>query len=539
MTHKHLFIVTILLSQFFVCHVHGEQKESSGLSFYNRLTRFSASDSKIKKGYKPTQNNFSKDKNKRKDKHFNCFKNDTKSSYLSIVDEASERRWSFPVSLSYFLEDNAFNCNGCKVSLSSALFGENTTLRDIFLLARLSDEDKLHIHPRNATPPNPVFGNSREQQYLALLAPMKIGMTAGERGADISISGMYRFKPFIGHRFFCVIGFNLPILVHSRTVDLGLYDGILYRPGFSQNVTIRETTIAQFFKDFSSVEDFFIRAVLGSKGMSFIPSQRKIGIGDFSLFGNLEFGPFFFNGKDDGLCGGLDVGQIGLNISFPTAAKTCGDTFWEMQFGNGGGFQFTIFGNFIFRTELYYVNPALHAGIELNTHFNAGNAGIRTARLVIHTNELLRIGDDPNIVAPVFKEYLSDPFEELDSTVSVFGDKVSSSSVKIGNRFFIGIGNYFYDLFKTNLRFGLFYNFSIKAKDQICGELFSNSDSNVCHDCWGSLCTKYTSIAHRLSWSLSYKFRNFVEVGLGSQHIVAGKNVPEQHEVFLSVATAF
>ena len=46
----------------------------------------------------------------------------------------------------------------------------------------------------------------------------------------------------------------------------------------------------------------------------FDPNQQKIGIGDISLVGIVEFGPFFNTLK--GLCFSLEAAQIGLNKCF-------------------------------------------------------------------------------------------------------------------------------------------------------------------------------------------------------------------------------
>lgn len=530
MTREYLFLVMLLFTRVCVANYVGGGDIPPGLGYYSPLTNVSASGSRVRGNDRVVRSSYEKMADGAR-RHIDGAvkggavggpKGHRKSHYQSIIDEAAQRRWAFPIALSYSLENRAFNCDGCKVPLSESLFGDGTRIRDIFLIARLSDDDKLRLGGTGTR----KFGHIRAQQYLALLAPVKLNMTAGSHGADLNFGGMYRFRPFSGRNLFGIIGFNLPVVAQVRTIDLGLHDGVLFGTGYTDDETKRETTLTQFFKDFSSVEDFFIRAVLGSKGITFDLSQRKVGLGDISLFANLEFGPFMRE-YENGFCAGLDAGQIGVNVSFPTASKLTGNNLWEIQLGNGS-YQFTFFGNAIFRTKSNFFNPALHAGVEINTCFCAADAGLRIPRVVKHEGGDTKIGDIPDIYTPVFKEYRADAFEEVDSTVAMFADKIAEGTFRRGHRIFVGLGNYFYNVFKTNFRLGAFYNYSHKGEDKLC-----------CEESCDTSCFEGKSIAHRVSWSLAYKFENFVEVGFGSQHIVAGKNVPEQHEIFLSLSAAF
>ena len=189
----------------------------------------------------------------------------SKAYYDSLVQEAAERRWAFPFAFNYTLESRRFDCEGCKRSAGSALFGEDTALRDVFVLARVSEQDKMYLQVgavRGATrplpsPPGVQFGQFTDEQYLSLIAPAKIGLSARRHALDFNFSGMYRLQPFSGERFFTILGFNLPVRLEVRMMDMQSYDGSLFTHGFSPNNLIRETTLSLFTKDFMSVEDFF------------------------------------------------------------------------------------------------------------------------------------------------------------------------------------------------------------------------------------------------------------------------------------------
>jgi len=530
MTRECLFLVMLLFANIAVPYYTGGGNFSSGRDFYDTLVSESATGDECNDERVSPCDPVDQVQGRSREVG-KCVKEVPVSHYKSIIDEAVERRWAFPFVLSCFLEYRAFDCQGCKISMADSLFGQGTRIRDVFLLARLSDDDKLHIHPSGGVPTIPQFGHVREEQYLALIAPAKIGLTANQKGADFSFGGMYRFRPFAGRRVFGVLGFNIPIGAYSRSLDLIFQDGKLFEFGFSPNVTIRETTITQFFKDFVSVEDFFLRAVLEPKGIIFDPSQQKVGIGDVSLFGIAEFGPFYHE-FDSGFCIGLDSAQLGLNVSFPTASKSTGTKLWEIEFGNGGGFMFSFFGSLNVRSKADFFNPTLNAGIEINTAFCSGKVGgIRIAKTIKQDTEK-KVGANSDIITPVFKEYYADPFEEKDTTISLFADTlVKDATVKVGRRVFVGVGNYYFNAFKTNLRLGIFYNYSSKQGNEICIDDPSFDTESI-------LCATKSS-SHRISWDLLYKFKNFIEVGFGTQHIFAGKNVPEQHELFFSFSIAF
>lgn len=450
------------------------------------------------------------------------------SYYDSLLQKAAERRWALPFIFDYAFQSNAFDACGNKVSLGASLFGNGTRIRDIFLLARLSDDDKLHIHPRGFVPVNPQFGHVRDQQYLALLAPMQIGLTATQSGATLGFDALYRWRPFDDTRFSCILGVDFPVQIQKRCLDLSFQDGTLFKAGYVSNATNRENVLTQFFKDWTGVEDFFLRGVLGSKGITFVPTQQVIGLGDLSLSANLEFGPFYAE-SEVGNCKGIDFGQVGLSIGFPTAKKADAATLWGTEFGNGGGFQFTLFGSCNARTGFSFLNPTLNCGVELHTWAcRSGTTGIRVPRTVTATQEM-RVADVPNLDAPVFKEYLTDAFSEVDTTVALFADSVTDARVKVGRRVFVGVGNYFYDMFNTNFRLGVFYNYSSKKADNIC----------VSDKSFVTTSLQFPTSAHRMSWKLSYKFKNLMELGFGSQHVLAGRSVPELHDVFVSFVASF
>jgi hypothetical protein len=450
------------------------------------------------------------------------------SYYDSLIRKAAEHRWALPFTFDYSFESKAFDSCGNRVSLGESLFGQATTVQDIFLLARLSAEGKLHIHQRGFEPTSPQFGNSSDQQYLALLAPMQIGLTATQSNATLGFDALYRWRPFDDTRFSCIFGVDFPVQIQKKCLGLSFQKGTLLGAGYIPNATNRESVLTQFFKDWSSVEDFFIRGVLGSKGITFIPNQQSIGLGDLSLSANFEFGPFYRE-SEKCVCRGIDFGQLGFSVGFPTGKQADSSLLWGTEFGNGGGFQFTFFGTCNTRTGFSFLNPTWNFGVEVHTWAcRSGVNGIRVPRTVTATPEM-RVVDVPHLDAPVFKEFLTDAFSEPDTKITLFADSVTDAFVRVGRRAFVSVGNYFYDIFNTSFRLGIFYTYASKKCDKICVR-----DSSLV-----TTSLQCPSSSNRLSWKLSYKFKNLMELGFGSQHVLAGRNIPESHDIFCSFVASF
>jgi len=97
----------------------------------------------------------------------------------------------------------------------------------------------------------------------------------------------------------------------------------------------------------------------------------------------------------------------------------------------------------------------------------------------------------------------------------------------------VGVGNYFYNVFNLGFRLGVLYQYMHKQKDSVSVKNTENEfDTNL-------LEARTDRRAHTIGWDLSYKFKNMIELNFGSEHAIAGKNVPRHHKVFASVVAVF
>lgn len=429
-----------------------------------------------------------------------------------------DERWSCFFPVHYSFASKAYSCNRCCAPLANLVFGKEFTLRDIFLLAKLSDDDKLHIVPSGA--PMPPFGNARDEQYLALLASTQIDIDAEFREFIFNLGAAYRLPLGDEEQYYATFGINVPVKSRRHFMDLNLVGGAL----FGERSQL-DSTLEQFFKDFSSIEDFFARAVLAPKGLLFEERQQKGGIGDVSLYTSVDVGGYF--NHVDGL-------QFGVNAVLPTAHKRCDKYVWEIELGNGGAFQFEAFANVLFNSGSCYFNPTFLLSGQVSSAFCAQR---RIPKRKIQSVEGL-LADNPAILLPVFTQYRSDPFNEYDSSVLHFADQTVCARVKQGSRVLFGIGNYFHEIFKRRFRLGVFYYFIAKGQDSV--EIKQDAKCPLegeFNTCLLQECTRERS--HSFGWNLAYKFYDLCEFNVGSQHTVAGLNVPRSHDFFVSVVAVF
>lgn len=443
-----------------------------------------------------------------------------RSYYQSLLDKSYNRNALLSLAVYVDITHKAFNQKGESTSLAMlGTDGSEIRVSDIFLIARLSHQGKLHIHIPGAVPPNPQFGQSPAEQYLNLLAPMAVRFGVSQRTYNADITGMYKFESECWPNVSCTLGFQLPIKHKEVDVDFVLVGGKLYRGGFVQQATQRETTITQFFKDFESVEDFFVRAILRPKGIAYVPSQRKTGIGDVSLFAIVDVAQ---------CCDCIDGLQCGVTLVTPTASKTKANTLFEVNLGNGGGVLIDVWSNVLFRSCSDYFNPTFEIGAEFGV--NKFSSVQRISQIKMQAQEG-PLRDNPTLLVPVFTEYRTDPFVEIDSTVPFLADAATAVRMRQGYKMFVGFGNYFYDMFNTSSRLGVFYDYLRTGKTKIF---------DVAANFRPGLITDFSkSHAHRIGWNLAFKASSGFEVEIGSQHIIAGKNVAKLNELFATLTAVF
>lgn len=458
--------------------------------------------------------------------------------YYALVDVSTQRRWALPITCNFSITNGAFDNNGQHTSLGTAsLGGSSVTLQDIYLFSRLGNQNLVGNRSsagggQPATKSRTVgqtdnipFGAFANDLYTTLLAPMKVGFGLQQSEACVDFTAMYRFDFDDCGRVMGYVGGTLPVKTAIVDADLQLQQGILYVEAFAatQNV-VRERTLTQFFGDFEDVEDFFIREVLGGKGIGFANRQVKVGLGDFSLFGLIDIG---------GLWEYADGIQFGLTVVFPTGSAGNPNVLFNPSLTDGV-YKFEPFFSAIFNSPSPVFNPAVKLVGSFSSSRSTGASGGTRLGQTVSSEGRVQVKTVPGLSFPArFADYYVSGFDESTSAIPMFGDTAVPVKVKLGNKFLVGVGNYFFNVFNLGFRLGVFYDYIRKSSDSACVDkcqgIFNTS----------ALTANTTERSHSIGFNLTYKFRNMLELNFGSENVIGGKNVPRTNDFFVSMIAVF
>jgi len=428
------------------------------------------------------------------------------------------------------------------VPLSQAFLGEgDISLEDIYLVARLSNQNKIRIVNQDAGPferpagSSEGFGTFASDQFLALLADMSLGFDFESQEAGVKINGSYAFALDQEEKIQGSIGFLVPIRRILHIANSSLNNGKLLSVTSTQFNSFLHSSLTQFSRNYNSINDFFNREVLGSKGLSLKSRQALIGFGDISLFGLVELGKRFDL---------FDSLQAGINLVIPTGGcNNQTDAIFAPSLGSKS-VQFDFFINSIWKTRAPCFNPVVHfvGSIvpEYTTKERLPVYIVNPSRVQIGDSSTERSESDffNKLRFPVvYRSYYVDQFNEVDSTVPAFASNVFPVKVSTGGRVLFGFGNYSYDFFGTGFDVAIFYDIIHKKKDKIrLHEETSLSDVNVDFE---SVESRSYEKMQAVSWKIGYQFSNFMELNVGSQHVLFGTNVARTNEIYLSFIALF
>lgn len=470
--------------------------------------------------------------------------------YDTLLEKEREHHWTLRFVLHSSFANQGFDQYSQRKPLAAAMFGGEMTIADISLVSKISANNGMrvdNVNPRvpfRLAGPAVSFGGYESDQYLSLIADSNLNAVAESR--DFGMDVCTAFSCALGERkrVSCTLGCIIPIRTILHILDINPIGGYFFNESFAGQYVTRSTTLTQFFSDYSSLPDFISRAVLEPKGLSYQPRQRATGFGDTSFFGLLDFAGFFNH---------FECLQMGMTIVAPTGKVGSQNVIFPASLGNGS-VQFDFFANMIFSTRARMFNPAFHVVGNIMPSYKTTQ---RIPHLITNTmrQQMTLQGMAPNIASnallyyqltppPPFVGYYVDSFSEYDTTVPQFANNALPVTLSRANRVTVGFGNYFYDLFGTGLQLAIFYDIIHKSGDSFCLDksaqcnpitsMLTNSDLNL--EKMYELSSERT---HLLSWTLSYQFENLVNINMGSQNVIAGKNVARAQEFFASLIVVF
>lgn len=420
--------------------------------------------------------------------------------YMFHLDEDPEcqRHW-FTQLIPYFCtSDSGFNDEGKKVDLSELIFGKQFSISDFYLASKLAAQGKVN---------NPQSPN---EQYIALLSGTRAGVEAEQREFSFKFTTIYYDRVPGTEKLIGAFGLLLPI-VHQFHVLTGTFLGGSLLDRNAANTD----SLTDFFSDFQSMEDFVVRGILLPKNLRFRQIQRTTGVGDINIVGLIDLNEYTEHAS------GV---QVGLNVVAPTGRQPKDDVVWSPELGQGAGWLFDPFFNFIFEVDHKFINPLLFFGFRVGPRFSI-------------TRRVPELKDQANQVkfTPTFAGATVSDFAEFDSSVLQLADQAIPLRVRPGMGVIMRVANFFEDVFIDNFRIGINYIYTSKSEDAVHVEYPRGRTFNT------ALLEKGTrEVQHFLIWNVAYSTNDDeFEAYLGSQHVIAGRNVPQQNKLFASLRWQF
>lgn len=445
----------------------------------------------------------------------------------------------FQATAFFAIADKSFdNCHK-KSTLSHLVFNQDVTFKDILLISSLSAQNKVRVDnvparvpDRQDAPigPNPggvPWGGYSSDQYIRLLADTQVRINGEQKEAGISFSGTYRFTLDCFEYATFAVGLTLPFKSQEHTMDFRFVGGSLFTEEIPADRTQRRDSTKDFFRTYIDITDFFYRAILDPKGLTFSERIRKSGIGDISLFGFADWAPCISF---------MDSLQTGVNLVLPSGGKQNSSVVWDPVLGNGGAFACNFFVNGLFNTCWNWLNPNIIISAEISapmTNCQRVPGIVQSSAEVSANGTRQKVNTVPGLFAPPpFETFYVDSFTQFSASVPYFADSAVSTRTRYGSKVIVGLGNYAYHFFRPEFRFGFLYEYMYKAKDHVSAKECGTFDTSVL--------TKNTkSQAHIISWNIAYASKKGLEVNIGGRYIIAGQNIPKQSEAFINMVVFF
>ena len=305
-------------------------------------------------------------------------------------------------------------------------------------------------------------------------------------------------------------------------------ESTLYRDAFfTTAVTQREDQLKQFFREYSSTEDFFIRCILGKKNIIFNSNPQKIRLGDITLFSVLDCAHCFPKA--------VQTMQMGAALIVPSGGSIDQSILFDPCLGQGC-FAGDLFINIVLNSSLQAFNPFVRGALEISASFSFGSTGVRVPTLIVQNQTRVLVGTVPglktlDIALENFENYWVDTFAEYDTTIPLLADNTTDAvSVRQGTQFIFGFGNYAYNVANTKGRLELLYSYMYRQQ---------NSASSKTDSFDTAALTRNTSAqSHTFSWSFAWPGK-IIDLFVGSEHVFAGQNVVRNNRLFASCTIVF
>lgn len=442
-------------------------------------------------------------------------------------ERAKEELWKVQTNVALYAVNAHLQFDPChnKSKIENYIFNDTLDLRDIYLASKLSEQGLLST--------TNIFGKIPAEQYLAQLAPTHLHFQPEYSERGCLFRAVYSFKPKRWEKTSVHIGttFSIKQIDHTLILEFEETPGSSNGGRISANSisivpvsgseVILESNISQFFTDSVDMFSFFADFVLGPKNLTLDTFQQRTGFGDLGLFVELEVpeANFWFGEK-------LNVGAA---LTLPTGNKQTATIIWEIELGNGGAMQVDLYGSLTFKKIKLFGTVTAAAAIRFSAPFTKP---LRIPQIKARKNEVLL----PTRFQSYFINTPTGTFEAVDSISAALADEIACARITYGLTGIFTISNDF-DWPEMGCGFGLIYQASVKALDAIraCkpGTQYVVAIAELQSD----------TVAHTITGLMRWQFKRGdkqdYEVNLGTEAVVAGKNVLNTHKLFVGLTMSF
>ena len=430
----------------------------------------------------------------------------------------------FQVDMSFDWVDNSFYSGGEEQDLSNLLFRQrDLTLKDILLVSRMMKENKVVWRVDQAGVPDSQY-NKTHYFYILADQPMLFDASYNRQRVDLNFARHFWQGELS-------VGFQLPVIrqenkirlaseisaADRETLRLAHYEPTEVCPTFAGN-----PQPPNFFERYGTLENFLID-ILDKKGISFNKNDSELGLGDLSLFLNIEF----------------EWSQVerlfaGVNFIIPTAKGRDTSKLWDPELGNGGFYYIEPFASVLF-SENRWFNP--HAFLSLTVGLPA-KVNRRVPKLISYdgvdpvsgskATDLMILGNE------VYVRGADGIFTgEPDAKARRFADVSQKVNIVPGPKMFLRLGNIFERFLDRRAFFDFYYDFGVKWKDYTRGWLNSEEyqQSVITDNSW--------YLEHRVGGNYVYQIDEHFRFNMGLLYTFAGRNVEELFRLNLGLSFEF
>lgn len=427
-------------------------------------------------------------------------------TYAFMHDSGQRQEgWYITGSWQHYKSNQAYDKKGKKNSLSTLVFKDAMTVRDIFLASALAYQGLLTL------PGSTVFGSTKDEQYIACLAPTQIDIDA-QRSVTKALLSIFYTRGISCSCFWSLSGGLTATIkrVAHELCCMTTHNGLL---SCSTPTVVGQNNITQFFSDYSiDFSDFFINGILQPKGLDYNSSQQVAGLAGITPLCMAEYNNI------DGL---LSHAVLGAQLYVPAAKKSTADKVWQPLLNTTESAHVSLFAGVYMQ-----VKPSFNPFITVMPTFFM--PAYRSMRIATHKTEKSTI-----FMPERFTLHTIAPFAQYDAQVPAFADHVYRVRMSNYYKIQVAIGNQWNDLFGSIIDGALYYRLTYAHHPTIRlahGHEVINSSAAASY---------YQYTRHAIACAGAVQLGPRLGIIFGAQHTFAGKNCSKKTVLFATATGLF